>query len=64
MADIVNKKSHDRATLASHINDTAVVVEAGLVNIIMASSDSARVYGKHRSKDSHLSSNNTREKVS
>ena len=61
MADIVNKKSRDRQTLASHIKDTAVIVETGIVNVIMAASFSARV--EPGINDSHLSFNTTREKV-
>lgn len=61
MAVIVNKKSRDRETLASHINDTAVIIETGIVNIIMAASVTARV--EPGTNDSHLSFNNTREKV-
>lgn len=61
MAVIVNKKSRDRETLASHIKDTAVIVETGIVNVIMAASFTARL--EPRTNDSHLSFNTTREKV-
>jgi len=61
MAVIVNKKSRDRETLASHIKDTAVIVETGIVNVIMAASFTARL--EPRTNDSHLSFNATREKV-
>jgi len=61
MAVIVNKKSRDRETLASHIEDTAVIVETGIVNVIMAASFTARL--EPRTNDSHLSFNTTREKV-
>lgn len=63
MALTVKKKSHDRDILASHINDTAVIVETGLVNVIMAASVSARVYGETSTNDTHSSLNNTMEKV-
>ena len=56
MAVIVNKKSRDRETLASHIKDTAVIIETGIVNVIMAASFTARV--EPRNND-----NTTREKV-
>ena len=61
MASIVDKRSRDRETLASHIKDTAVVVETGIVNVIMAASFTARV--EPRTNDSHVSFNTTREKV-
>jgi len=61
MAVVVNKKSRDRETLASHIKDTAVIAEAGIVNVIMAASFTARV--EPRSNDSHFSSNSSRGKV-
>lgn len=63
MADLINKKSHDKATSTSLINDTAIIVGAGLVNVIMASSDSARLYGEYPSQDSQPYSNDTVEKV-
>jgi len=61
MAVVVNKKSRDRETLATHIKDTAVIVEAGIVNVIMAASFTARV--EPRPNNSHLSFKTTREKV-
>lgn len=63
MADLIDKKSHDKATSTSLINDTAIIVGSGLVNVIMASSDSARLYGEYPSQDSQPYSNNTVEKV-
>lgn len=63
MALIVKKKSLDREALASHINDTAFIVETGVVNVIMAASVSARVYGESSANDTHLLLNNTKEKV-
>ena len=63
MADLINKKSHDKATSTSLINDTAIIVGAGLVNVIMASSDSARLDGEYPSQDSQPYSNDTVEKV-
>ena len=61
MASIVNKRSRYRETLASHIKDTAVVIETGIVNVIMAASFTARV--EPRTNNSNLSFNPTREKV-
>lgn len=61
MAVIVKEKSHDRRTLASHIKDTAVIIETGIVNVVMAASFSARM--ESGTNDSHLSLNTTREKV-
>ena len=61
MAVIANKRSRDRETLASHIKDTAVVIETGIVNVVMAASFTARV--EPRTNDNHLSFNTTREKV-
>ena len=61
MAVIANKRSRDRETLASHIKDTTVVIETGIVNVVMAASFTARV--EPRTNDSHLSFNTTREKV-
>ena len=63
MAGIVSRKSRDRTILSSVINDTAVIVEMGLMNVIRASSDSARVFGERAIKDDHLSVNSTKEKV-
>lgn len=63
MAGLVKRKSNEKATLAGVINDTAVIVETGLMNIIRASSDSARVFGEQAVKDDHLSVNSTKEKV-
>lgn len=63
MAGIISSKSREKATLASVINDTAVIVGTGLVNVIRASSESARVFGKRATKDNHLSVNHTKEKV-
>lgn len=61
MAVIANKRSRDRETLASHIKDTTVVIETGIVNVVMAASFTARV--EPRTNGSHLSFNTTREKV-
>lgn len=61
MAVIVKEKSHDRRTLASHIKDTAVIIETGIVNVVMAASFSAGA--ESRTNDSHLLLNTTREKV-
>ena len=63
MALLVKKKSQDRETLASHINDTAFIVQSGLANVIMAASVSARVYGEHGANVTHLSLNTTVKKV-
>lgn len=63
MAGIISRKSRDKAALTSVINDTAVIVETGLVHIIRASSDSARVYGEDAIKDNHLPADDTKQKV-
>ena len=63
MTGIISRKSRDRAALTSVINETAVIVKTGLVNIIRAASDSAKVYGDRASKDNHLSVNGTKDKV-
>lgn len=63
MANIIGSKLHDRSVLTSVINDTAVIVETGLMNIIRASSDSARVYGNQAIKDKNLPVNSTKVKV-
>lgn len=63
MANIIGSKLHDRSVLTSVINDTAVIVETGLMNIIRASSDSARVYGNQAIKDKNLPDNSTKVKV-
>lgn len=63
MTLVVKKNSLDREALASHINDTAFIVETGVVNVIMAASVSARKNGEHVANDTQLSLNTIREKV-
>ena len=63
MVGVIRKESRNEASLTSEINETAVIATKGLVNIIRAAGDSARVNGAQAAKDSHLPGNETKGKV-
>lgn len=63
MVGVIRTESRNEASRTSVINETAVIATKGLVNIIRAASDSARVNKARAAKDSHLPSNETKGKV-